>query len=517
MASMMLAVTSLLLWASASAAPCSNVNLSVDMAPTPILAGTFTLAGTDAEGFPIYINDIGNPTAAITYWTDTRRRHLSEASAAGELTVTFNAGSDSIMASQTGACAQTEDIGFWMLSKAQFVPVDGGVIIGLEEPLYGGEDLVPPICHDDPSDMTAWTQFACLELDQPLADCPRVEPEEPFVLECGLGDEAAVPAPGQEEAPPAGSFSGITAFETESDSEFTITVVNVNSDPKYNSFFQDAALRWQDIIVGDLEAIPAASAPSVGWLGPAGRFDATPWGGEAYLEDVDDIVIGFSITEIDGVGAILGQAGPYAMRSGGSQLPLSGRMEFDIADFEALIAAEQAGDVIMHEMGHVLGFGSLWPTRNGCGECGIGINFLYENPGQVCEAQVQYEALNFPGSLRMEDNGQANDGSHCSHWDEELIGSELMSPSLNPGVPNPLTAISIGAMADLGYTVSYVTAQAPSGPTAPIPEAAFDSNPEAAALKNKNNGTSKTKISAVQKLRVRLEIRQAHPEPPPHP
>ena len=65
---------------------------------------------------------------------------------------------------------------------------------------------------------------------------------------------------------------------------------------------------------------------------------------------------------IDGPGLILGQAGPCYFRGSGSfpNLISIGIMTFDTFDLAALSAQGELNDVILHEMGHVLGFGTLW-------------------------------------------------------------------------------------------------------------------------------------------------------------
>src|SRR5690606_14221177 len=95
--------------------------------------------------------------------------------------------------------------------------------------------------------------------------------------------------------------------------------------------FRSAARRWERVIIGNL--------PAVG--------------------DIDDLRIDASIVEIDGPGGILGQAGPDGLRSG-SSLPFEGTMEFDTDDVADLEADGSFGDVILHEMGHVLGVGTIW-------------------------------------------------------------------------------------------------------------------------------------------------------------
>ena len=57
--------------------------------------------------------------------------------------------------------------------------------------------------------------------------------------------------------------------------------------------------------------------------------------------------------------SILGQAGPTRLRPG-SFLPASGVMSFDSADLARMESDGSLVRVIIHEMGHVLGFGTIW-------------------------------------------------------------------------------------------------------------------------------------------------------------
>src|SRR5262249_58958527 len=93
-----------------------------------------------------------------------------------------------------------------------------------------------------------------------------------------------------------------------------------------------AATRWEQIVIGDLP-------------------DATYNG---IL--VDDLLIDAAGAPIDGVGGVLAESGPDALRRG-SQLPYHGTMTFDSADLASLEANGELFDVVLHEMGHVLGIG----------------------------------------------------------------------------------------------------------------------------------------------------------------
>lgn len=134
-------------------------------------------------------------------------------------------------------------------------------------------------------------------------------------------------------------------------SKFQIQLLNMGSssiDTRYIEAFEKAAERWQKVIVGDL--LPDFDGGEVDdWFG--GQFL------EPYQGSVDDLVIGYEIGEIDGVGGTLGSAGPVFVRRDRSNRPMgtiSGIMRFDIQDFNRMPDGDIKA-VILHEMGHVFG------------------------------------------------------------------------------------------------------------------------------------------------------------------
>ncbi len=100
------------------------------------------------------------------------------------------------------------------------------------------------------------------------------------------------------------------------------------------------------------------------------QFDAAAaiWEGilNEYSVDVPDgtfVSIDASISFIDGPGGTLGQAGPDSGFVEGSFLyTATGFMEFDSADVPTLDGNGTFDAVILHEMAHVMGFGTLWNT-----------------------------------------------------------------------------------------------------------------------------------------------------------
>lgn len=181
------------------------------------------------------------------------------------------------------------------------------------------------------------------------------------------------------------------------------------------------------------------------------------------------ITINASIVPIDGAGGTLGQAGPTNItQQAGTWYTTTGIMEFDSADVNVLINNGTFGDVILHEMAHVIGFGTLWE-----------LNGLYDemnNPGQYTGAAAlaayqqewNQQAANF---IPVELSG--GQGTAHGHWNENLNGNgttgitngqgrdfrdELMTGWLNP---NSFISNTTGQQfVDLGYVV--VTVPEPS-------------------------------------------------------
>lgn len=194
--------------------------------------------------------------------------------------------------------------------------------------------------------------------------------------------------------------------------------------------FEQAAARWEQIIVGD---VPDANY--------RGTF-------------VDDILIDASARFIDGVNGILGQAGPDAFRSG-SYLPIHGVMQFDSADLSALERSGLLYDVILHEMGHVLGIGTIWQAL------GLLTGAGSSNPRFTgANATQEYNAIFGASGNSVPVEGNSSPvGSRDSHWRESVFGNELMSPYV-AGPGNPISRVTVASLDDIGYTVDLDAADA---------------------------------------------------------
>jgi hypothetical protein len=193
-----------------------------------------------------------------------------------------------------------------------------------------------------------------------------------------------------------------------------------NWTQEYYDIFVKSADYLSTLIIGDL--------PNVSVRGARGK-----------ITTVDDIVITAELGAIDGLYGVLGQAGPTSVRTD-SSLPATATMKFDIADVNDMgLAAFE--DVVLHEMGHSLGFGSIW------GRLGLVSNGLYTGENAVRE----YQKMGGTGFIPVEQDGGS--GTAGSHWDEETFGNELMTGYINDGA-NYFTAMSAAAFADMGYVIS---------------------------------------------------------------
>lgn len=205
--------------------------------------------------------------------------------------------------------------------------------------------------------------------------------------------------------------------------------------------FGDAAGRWERIIIGDVPSFTGTIPSAFTGFPPA--VDGT----------LDDIIIEVALAPIDGPGGVLGQAGPRFVRTD-DFLTLSGVMYFDVEDLDFLESLDLFEEVIVHEMGHVLGIGTLWNTA----DFGFDRTLLEGSSTSPYfsgrKANVFWNAEGGTGLLPIEADG--GPGTAFGHWDEATLRNELMTGFLNLG-ENPLSRITAGSMADLGYRAASVS------------------------------------------------------------
>lgn len=262
-----------------------------------------------------------------------------------------------------------------------------------------------------------------------------------------------------------GATATLTVVPEEAD--FDIWVVPQSSppidDPAVLAALESAKNRWERAVVGDLPPF-ATSLNNVHFCNPdrdAVRFDfpnSIPY---------DDLLVLAVVAEIDGPGGAVAQSGwCWGAVRAGAALPTVSVLHLDAHDVDAVSRGGLLETLVAREMGHALGFGAsqLW---NGADLVGAAESGPY-----------------FRGAAARAAFAAAGGGAHAGpavpldstaspvawRWREQVLGPELMTAALLPGQLNPLSAVTLGALADMGYPA--VNAAAADRYVVPRPSAA---------------------------------------------
>ena len=216
------------------------------------------------------------------------------------------------------------------------------------------------------------------------------------------------------------TFAPYTAGPADASAGYNITIqFNGTWTQELHDVFVNAANQLTSIIAGDLPNVSVRNRGTV--------------------TNVDDIVISAELGQIDGLYGVLGQAGPTAIRTS-SSLPATATMQFDIVDVNDM-GLTVFSDVVLHEMAHSLGFGSIWDR----------LSLVSNGEFTGANAVDAYHDMGGTGFIAVEQDGGS--GTAGSHWDEETFNNELMTGYINDG-ENYFTAMSAASFADLGYQLS---------------------------------------------------------------
>ena len=229
------------------------------------------------------------------------------------------------------------------------------------------------------------------------------------------------------------------------------------------AIFTHAAERIMAIITGDIADVQLSST----------NISSCTSGQAPLTEVADDLIIYARSYAGDGLGGVLGRAGPCfdrkasaACAAGCARIPVIGFMEFDQADLSAKETNGTLQDVVLHEMLHVVGIGSIWQTFNlvsGAGSSNPQYTGVHAIAGCqavggtiACASTVPLAGVGCPLSYDRE----CGAGTRDAHWHEATFGSELMTGILNSGTNNPLSALTVRSLQDFGYTVNAGAADA---------------------------------------------------------
>ena len=123
------------------------------------------------------------------------------------------------------------------------------------------------------------------------------------------------------------------------------------SSAEQEAAFDNAVNVWESIITGYQDGVVASR--SGGAL-------------QAIGEKINGITLNVTLEPIDGDFGILGGAAPRGLivDTSGFTIASTGEMTFDTADVSRLISEGTFDDVILHEMGHTIGVGTLWTSNS---------------------------------------------------------------------------------------------------------------------------------------------------------
>ncbi len=221
---------------------------------------------------------------------------------------------------------------------------------------------------------------------------------------------------------------------------------------------QKAAGRWEAVIIGDLP--------------------------DVHLDDgtfVDDLIIDVKVDELRH--GLVGVAGFTDIRVSGTNEPANGDPIGGGLPYRGKVILNSryidSGDiehVIAHEIGHVLGFGTLWQNDVGTFRElveGIGTDnpaFIGDNAVREFNHLFQNSDQSVPLSSHSRTVPQTYDGRYGTHWQDTVFNtrdgaSELMTSSFplaqTAGTTSNvfLSKVTVGALEDLGYSVNYAAAE----------------------------------------------------------
>eukprot|EP00904_Undaria_pinnatifida_P006370 jgi/Undpi1/2863/HiC_scaffold_14.g06240.m1 len=289
-----------------------------------------------------------------------------------------------------------------------------------------------PIIEPTPAPITDPTPAPIIDptpapiIDPTPATPAPVEEETPDACNpspCENGGSCSIDPAGGHRCSCASGFGGMACqIDTSSLDTFYIEVdyIGTWTDAR-KAVFDTAAERWSQVITH----VPCGGTVAY----PAGR-----------------LLISATLEEIDGSGGTLGSAGPTSIWNACNTISLLGAMRFDIDDIADMEDNGTFEGVIQHEMGHVIGVGTLWGV--GYGDCTTCRDD--GDPAWTCPAALsEYYDIGGTDSDIVETDGGS--GTSCGHLDEDIFDDELMTGYVDSTMY--MSKMTAAILDDLDYIV----------------------------------------------------------------
>jgi len=233
------------------------------------------------------------------------------------------------------------------------------------------------------------------------------------------------------------------AFEANADSPYNIELVYAPDVSLVERNALDVAIaHWRRAITTDIGRVQFTSAGGCGGFSiPAGEIIS---GLRVYVKDS-------AITDTK----VLAQTGLCAENSV-SKVPVVALLVWNSAQVAYTQGNGLTEIVATHELGHAIGFGTLWRERILL--AGDGTSDPYFLGSQARSTFGSSFGSGYSGNaVPVENTGLA--ATQGSHWRETVFSRELMTGFVNLGTPNPMSAVTIAQFADLGYAVDMSQAE----------------------------------------------------------
>jgi hypothetical protein len=166
-----------------------------------------------------------------------------------------------------------------------------------------------------------------------------------------------------------------------------------------------------------------------------------------------NLLLFVSVGEIDGPGGEFAFTSICGMSSRDT-LPVLSRIRLDRADLDSMEARGILQSVILHEMGHALGFNPGTYVTKGLAAGGTGDPVFV---GVTARSEFAKHGAWYTGVTVPLENSTGQ-GPRDPHWRLTVFGDELMVSVVARGFKSPLSSITLGFFKDIGYNVDFSVA-----------------------------------------------------------